>query len=215
MKSDSSFSDTLRRLAERMDDALAVITGRSVKDADRILGGCVRQIYGVHGREWRTRDGMHVASKPAGDLNAVREQAHRWASSLPFDLLVEDKGAAVAFHYRQAPEAASLVRSKIEGLAREHDLAVLHGKMVSELLSVGPTKGEAVNRLMAAPPFAGRTPIAVGDDATDEDAFAAAMALGGLSVRVGAGKPSAAQYSLPTVSHVRAWLATPLAGPDR
>jgi trehalose 6-phosphate phosphatase len=170
----------------------------------------VRWIFGVHGREWLTEEGELVVA--AGDeLAAVREQARRWAQGLPFPLLIEDKGAGVAFHYRQAPQAARVVQTGVETLAREHGLSSQHGKMVSELLPVGPSKGEAVARLMKGQPFAGRTPVAVGDDITDEDAFAAATRLGGFSIGVGAGRASTARFILPAVADVRSWLEAPLA----
>lgn len=61
---------------------------------------------------------------------------------------------------------------------------------------------------MTEPPFAGRMPVFVGDDLTDEDGFAAVNALGGYSVRVGADQPehTAARHRFGSVSAVIAWL---------
>ena len=59
---------------------------------------------------------------------------------------------------------------------------------------------------MAEPPFNAGSPVIVGDDLTDEDAFAAGLALGGTGILVGAERPTAAQFRLPSVSAVRQWL---------
>lgn len=208
---DEGVSELLTQLARRMDGALAIVTGRSIRDADRILGGCVRWISGVHGREWLTEKGELVVAA-ADELAPVREQARRWALALPHRVVIEDKSCGVAFHYRHAPEAETVVRAGVETLARERGLLAQHGKMVSELLPIGPAKGEAVARLMRAAPFAGRIPVAVGDDDTDEDAFAAAAAFAGFAVSVGR-RWTSAKFVLPTVADVRAWLSAAIVEP--
>ena len=59
---------------------------------------------------------------------------------------------------------------------------------------------------MARPPFSGRIPVFAGDDPADEPGFEAVNALGGISVRVGAPRPSAARYALRDAHAVLAWL---------
>jgi trehalose 6-phosphate phosphatase len=61
--------------------------------------------------------------------------------------------------------------------------------------------------LMDQPPFRGRRPVVVGDDLTDEVAFAAADAMGGFGIVVGPRSPTAARYRLPDPPSVHAWLA--------
>ena len=82
--------------------------------------------------------------------------------------------------------------------------------MVVELIASARTKGHALTVLMAQPPFAGRVPIAIGDDRTDEDAFTAAARLDGFGVRVGETQQSAARYALTNPSAVAAWLRSGL-----
>jgi len=60
---------------------------------------------------------------------------------------------------------------------------------------------------MAEAPFAGTKPIYIGDDQTDEDGFAAAQALGGFGVLVGAARATAATRGLVDVDAVMTWLA--------
>jgi trehalose 6-phosphate phosphatase len=64
-----------------------------------------------------------------------------------------------------------------------------------------------VARFMQAAPFAGRCPVFIGDDRTDEDGFAVVCARGGHAVRVGLDRPSIAQSRLAGPGETRAWLA--------
>jgi trehalose 6-phosphate phosphatase len=82
--------------------------------------------------------------------------------------------------------------------------------MVVELIGSARTKGHALTVFMAQPPFAGRTPVAIGDDRTDEDSFAAADRLGGWGVLVGETRASAASYTLAGPAGVHAWLQSSL-----
>jgi trehalose 6-phosphate phosphatase len=78
--------------------------------------------------------------------------------------------------------------------------------MVEELRTPGASKGDAVRAYMAMSPFAGATPVFVGDDATDEQGFRAAQALGGAGVRVGAQRATAAMFCVRGVEAALAWL---------
>jgi len=84
------------------------------------------------------------------------------------------------------------------------------GKMVAELKPSGYDKGSAIGEFMREPPFAGRVPLFIGDDATDEHGFEVVNRLGGHSVKVGEG-PSAARWRLAAPAAVRAWLTEGLA----
>ncbi|HYE46746.1 MAG TPA: trehalose-phosphatase, partial [Caulobacter sp.] len=129
-------------------------------------------------------------------------------------LLVERKSAAVALHYRARPECGPAVVDLAQRLARTHRLELQEGRMVAELRTPGPDKGDALEVFMAAPPFAGSRPVMIGDDLTDESAFAAAIALGGDAILVGPARPSHARWRLPTPAALLAWLgeATQAAG---
>ena len=129
---------------------------------------------------------------------------------------IEDKGPAIAVHYRAVPEAEEEIRRLVQALADQSDgtLAAQKGKMVIELKPEGTGKGAAVERLMRVPPFAGRSPLAIGDDITDEEMFAVVNRLGGTSYRVGpAGEPTAASLRIDSPDAVRVWLASLNPGP--
>ena len=59
------------------------------------------------------------------------------------------------------------------------------GKALFEVKRPGVSKGESVRRLMTHAPFAGRQPVFIGDDVTDESVFAALPAMGGKGYSVG------------------------------
>ncbi len=124
-------------------------------------------------------------------------------------LLAEDKGAAFALHYRQAPELAGLVnRIMAEALEIAGPACRLRdGKYVVELGFAGADKGRALRNLMASPPFIGRQPLAAGDDLTDEAMFEVVNSMGGRSIRIGDGQsPSAAIERIATPAAFRSWL---------
>lgn len=101
--------------------------------------------------------------------------------------LLEDKGCALALHYRAVPDREPAMRRAVQGIAAElgPDYHVLEGKRVLEIKPVMVNKADAIRAFMSELPFAGRRPIFVGDDATDLDGFAAVEAAGGISVAVG------------------------------
>jgi trehalose 6-phosphate phosphatase len=195
----------LDRLAERLDGRLAIVSGRAVDDLRRHLGPSAVALCGSHGAELHYADGRSIPVHAPPGLAEARESVRRFAAGSE-GLLVEDKPAGVALHYRLAPERAGEADAFLEALAERSGLALQRGKMVAELRPEGSDKGAALLRLMAEPPFAGARPVFVGDDLTDEDAFLAAASLGGEGVLVGPARPSAARWRLDGVGEVTAWL---------
>jgi trehalose 6-phosphate phosphatase len=195
----------LHALARRLGGALALVTGRRLADVDALLAPARLPAAGQHGAELRPRPGEGTRTRTAGGIGIIaRSLRERFGHDAR--LLIEDKGAAVALHYRQAPERAPECVQALRELAQPWPaLEVFTGKRVVEARARGADKGEAVRALAAEPPFARRVPVFVGDDRTDEDAFAAAHAAGGWSVKVGDG-PTLARYRCAGVREARAWL---------
>lgn len=196
----------LRQLTDRLSGRIAVVSGRTLADVDRILDGALVAVAGVHGLQRRNAAGQVGHAWPHPKLGHARAAFHGLAGA-ERGLLVEDKGISVALHYRRAPACAQPVRELAERLAETTGLALQEGDMVAELRSPGPTKGDALAAFMAEPPFAGARPIYIGDDLTDEDGFAAAQAAGGFGILVGRRRGSRADWRLETVDQVLAWLA--------
>lgn len=202
----------LRALQQALGGALAIVTGRAHASIAPHFAGLALPLACEHGAR------LHPAgtapdsapSTPSTDsaaLAAVRPALRALARQHPA-LLLEEKNAAIALHYRHAPELQALCRQTLEqALAGHPGLELLAGKCVYEVKPAGASKGRAIKRLMHEPPFAGRVPLFVGDDVTDEAGFAAVQALGGLGVKVGAGG-SAARARLDSPPAVRAWLHT-------
>jgi trehalose 6-phosphate phosphatase len=205
---DAARAQILERLRRSLGGALAVVSGRALADIDRILAGGVVAVSAVHGLSRRRADGGldetgDIASLPA----AVREAARAYVAGRP-GLTAEDKGVAIALHYRAAPAAEAACRVFAKDLAARFGLKLQPGAMVFELRAPGPSKGDALAAFMAEPPFAGRMPIFVGDDLTDEDGFAAAERFGGFGVIVGPRRPTLARYALADPAGALDWLAS-------
>jgi trehalose 6-phosphate phosphatase len=128
------------------------------------------------------------------------------------DTLLEIKGHGAALHVRRAPSAAAAARRLADALAESyrHRLRLLRGKAVFEFVALGVSKGHAIEALLSQDPFRGRRPYVIGDDVTDEDGFAVANRLGGVSLRIGPSDvrmaASAARYTIATPSQLRKWL---------
>jgi trehalose 6-phosphate phosphatase len=101
---------------------------------------------------------------------------------------VETKRGSVALHYRQAPENEELcLRTMESAVQASPGLTLQKGKMVVEAKPGGASKGRAIEAFLQEPPFAGRAPVFIGDDITDEAGFSTVQRLGGLGIKVGAG----------------------------
>lgn len=204
--------DLLRRLAERMDGAVALVTGRTVEDAARILQGSLQRVAGVHGFEMRQEDGSVFRDiAELSPITAASEDLRRLIQAGALPALVEDKRASLALHYRHAPEAEGLVQAIARDIAAKHGLRIMQGKMVVELVAGARTKGDAVHAFMADPPFSGRAPVMLGDDLTDEDAFAAADEMDGFGILVGPPRATAAAHRLDGPGAVFNWLCAGIA----
>lgn len=199
----------ITRIAERLDGRLAVVTGRSIAALEALLGPLTVAVAGSHGGEFRAA-GRTEAEALADPLpSSVVDRLSTFARDNG-GLLVEPKPYSIAVHYRRHPLALEGLLACAGEIGAEMGLALKHGKQVIELAMPGSDKGSAVARFMASPPFAGAHALFLGDDVTDEDAFAAIAKLGGDGVLVGPMRPTAARWRLETVSAVHHWLAAAL-----
>ncbi len=194
--------------------ALALVSGRPVSGIDDLFAPLKLPAAGQHGVERRDAAGeTHFHLGCGIQLDVLRRRAAALAQRQP-ELLVEDKGASVAVHFRRAPHLAGEVRARLEEwLEDAPDFRLQIGKMVLEAKPAGRDKGIALLEFMAEVPFRGRLPVFLGDDATDEYGFRAVTELGGMAIKVGEGS-SVAPWRLPDVAAVRTWLGS-LASPTR
>jgi trehalose 6-phosphate phosphatase len=193
----------LSLLATRLRGAVCVLSGRSATDLDRILGALKLPRIAEHGGAGAAlRDHDYRAQ-----LAAVEVALGKICADNP-GTWVERKPSSCVLHYRHAPERAERLRSALLPLLSRHDrLRLLDGVYVFEFTARDRDKGTALFGQMQLPPFAGRQPVVVGDDVTDEDAFVAALALGGFGIGVGTRTSLAAKFHLDDYAAVGAWLA--------
>lgn len=178
----------LQRLGAALDGAVAILSGRTVADIDRMLMPLQATVGGVHGAEMRMADGPLECLEAPGELAEIRTLCNMLGNEIPA-LRIEDKGQAIAVHFRAVPTAEARVGRALQAaLATSRDLELIHGKMVYEVRRPGMHKGAVLQRLMQRAPFRDRIPLMIGDDRTDEDAFAMALQLGGSAIKVGDGE---------------------------
>jgi trehalose 6-phosphate phosphatase len=183
----SYVSHLLQRSALACAGAVALISGRSLAQIDALFAPRRWPAAGLHGVERRDARGqLHV--HPTGAVPvALRTGLERLAATHP-GLLLEDKGRAVALHYRQAGELRAVLEREVEDLLERHGddaFQLQPGDYVLELKPAGITKAHAIAAFLAEAPFAGRTPVFAGDDLTDLHGFEAVERLGGISIAVG------------------------------
>jgi trehalose 6-phosphate phosphatase len=199
----------LQRLHDALDGALALLSGRPLQQIDALLALPHAAAAGLHGAQLRRPDGrVTVLSPDPAHLQRLREHARALVAGLP-GVLLEDKGTALALHYRNVPDAEAAVRRAADDLLHVAGagFALQPGNRVVEIKPAGVDKGTALLALMEAAPFAGRVPWMLGDDLTDEHAFEQANRLGGVSVIVGARRPTRARHALADPDAARRWLA--------
>lgn len=182
----SGLVGTLMALHSYLGGAIALISGRPIEQIDAFLQPLRLPAAGVHGAERRSADGA-VSLMSTHSLEQVEAAAKALAAAHPA-LRVENKRGSVALHYRQAPELESLCVAAMQAAVENSPgLTLLRGKMVAEAKPAIASKGHAIEAFMHERPFAGRTPVFVGDDFTDEVGFSTVQSLRGLGVKVGEG----------------------------
>lgn len=185
---DPDLGPALERLRDRLGGALAVVTGRPIGVIDDFLAPARFDVAGLHGVERRA--GTRVTGGRAEDHPELRARIGPLCAAVAGlqSVLIEDKGASVAVHWRlatpaDAEQAEAAVKSVAADLGAAYRLQL--GKAVGEIVPASAMKGSAIRAFSLEPPYAGRRAIFLGDDLTDEKAFATVNEDGGVSVRIG------------------------------
>jgi trehalose 6-phosphate phosphatase len=179
----------LAALRRATNGAVAIVSGRGIDSIDSFLAMPELPVAGLHGAERRDSN-ADVQRIGFNDERLLRmEHVLEGVVSANPGMLLEIKGAALALHYRNAPERGEVARRETERLVALYpDAYVLQpGKMVYEIKPKDVDKGRAVVAFLGEPPFVGRRPIFIGDDLTDEKGFAVVNDRHGLSIKVGGG----------------------------
>ncbi|QSN60503.1 MULTISPECIES: trehalose-phosphatase [unclassified Caballeronia] len=202
-----SVPDILAALRRATNNAVAVVSGRGIDNIDSFLQMPDLPVAGMHGAERRDANG-DVQRIGFNDERLLRmEHVLEGVVKANPGMLLEIKGAALALHYRNAPDREPAARAATERLVNEYaDAYVLQpGKMVYEIKPKDVDKGRALRAFMAEPPFTGRKPVFIGDDLTDEKGFAVVNEFDGLSIKVGPGE-TVARSRIESVELLLDWL---------
>jgi trehalose 6-phosphate phosphatase len=201
----------LLQLARRENVTLAIISGRSLDDLRQRVGIPDWIYAGNHGLEI-SGPGLTFVEPSAA---ACRETLHQLADNLVSRLQsvagvhVEDKGLTVSVHYRQvAAEDGEEVRRQVHAAlsCSSHPFVLGTGHMVYEIRPrVYWNKGDAIHWIAEQRGLAPALPLYMGDDATDEDAFAALT--DGITIKVGDSAETAARYHVDNQTEVQEFLA--------
>lgn len=200
-------TDLIAALHARAGGALALVSGRSLPVIDELFAPLRLPAAGQHGVERRDAEGrVHRPSFRPDALAAAAERIRGFAAKHD-GLVFEDKGFSMALHYRLAPKLAGAAHAVVREAARTvgEAVEVQAGKMVAELKPASHDKGSAIEAFMKEAPFAGRVPVFLGDDLTDEHGFKVVQRMGGHALKIGAG-PTCARWRLPDPPAARAWL---------
>jgi trehalose 6-phosphate phosphatase len=194
----SDLVETLRRASAALNGALAIVSGRLMSEMDALLSPLRLPGGAEHGAVVRMPDGLLDEIDATIPFEWV--QALIDAARVMPGVLIERKTHSVVAHFRRAPQRAAELREIARSLVRSRTgFSILEAKMAVEIRVTGVTKARAVDRLMTAAPFAGRTAVFVGDDITDIDGFRAAERMNGMGLGVFerfAGRPSEVRHWL-------------------
>jgi trehalose 6-phosphate phosphatase len=182
-----SLRSSLEELHAKSGGALALVSGRLIRDLDTLFSPLRLPAIGGHGAEMRLAGDQAVQARHADGIGSALRQLVAAAAADDPRVILEDKGSSLAVHYRLVPQMEQLLENKIAAIISQvaiQDLEVMYGKAVIEIKPASFNKGEAVRELMKSPPFAHRRPIFVGDDTTDESVFRVLPTLGGLGYSV-------------------------------
>ncbi len=206
----------LTRLQTVLDGAIALVSGRTIRQLDALFAPLKLPCAGVHGAERRDCTGQvhRLAPDAAGRLDAARAALSHFVTA-ESGLLLEDKRASLAVHFRARPELYATVRRRVEGAVSlaGGGFRIQESVLVHEIVPAIAHKGDAVEAFLAEPTFTGRIPVFIGDDVTDLDAFAAVERHGGRAVAVG--NRISASWRLPSPSAVIEWLEICIASDGR
>ena len=164
--------DALRSAAELADVIVAVVSGRSVADLDRFGFPTGIEVIGSHGVERRGSDMTPLTDDERAVLQILEHHAKLASATAGRGAWIERKPASIVLHVRQAePEAARQALAQFDAaLASIDESSAKAGSAVLEAFVRHGDKGLALSAV--ADHVGAATIVFVGDDVTDEDAFA-------------------------------------------
>lgn len=202
--------DQLNEIYALYEGAMAIITGRSLKSLGGILGRYDLDFpqSGQHGFEFQLqKQGDVICEQVFIDQMRVYAPAVYALAEAHEGVFLEDKGACLGIHFRQRPELHDVIKSGMEHIMSQSDqLRIQAGHHIFEIKPKDFNKGHAIERFMEIDPFAGKIPVFLGDDLTDEFGFEYVNKIGGISIHVGLLRKTKANHRIKDVDHVHLFL---------
>ncbi|MGH7813838.1 MAG: trehalose-phosphatase [Candidatus Binataceae bacterium] len=192
--------ETIAKIAgSKAPVAVAIVTGRRLREVRRLLRIRPDIFYsGVHGMELCDRNGKASFTASALACSSELARVRRWLKrNVPArrGFRIEDKTVAIGLHYRLADpaEAESLCARFADFVASETpQLKIMKLKMLYEAMPRAAGKHRAIGSLKRTIPRSWAI-VYIGDDTTDEDAFAA-LGKNGIGILAGPRRKSRARY---------------------
>ncbi|MFP3853044.1 MAG: bifunctional alpha,alpha-trehalose-phosphate synthase (UDP-forming)/trehalose-phosphatase [Anaerolineales bacterium] len=206
---DQELLELLAELSADSGNSVVVISGRDHKTLENWLGDLDTNLVAEHGAKIRPpgQDWQEVEEGATSDWQKeIRPVMEVYVDRTPGAYL-EDKGSSLVWHYRRAePELGSL-RAKelvdtLESYLANTSLHIMQGSKVIEVKQSNVNKGRAANRWISQAEADFDFIMAVGDDVTDEDLFAA-MPEDAFTIKVGPAAQTKARYFLRNAGQVR------------
>jgi trehalose 6-phosphate phosphatase len=204
-----SLRSSLQELHRQCGGAVALVSGRLIRNLDALFAPLRLPAIGGHGAEIRPTCNHAIQARHTPTIGGAWRKLIVAAAASDPRIILEDKGSSLAVHYRLVPQLEQTLKTKIAAIIGRlaiQDIEMMEGKAVIEIKSTKFSKGEAVCELMQNPPFVHRKPVFVGDDTTDVSVFNALPMLGGIGYSVGRFIPGA-NGTFDSPFDVRYWLA--------
>ena len=201
--------DAIAKIEHALGGALAVVSGRTTADLDRLFRPLKLRASGVHGAEMRYDPSSAITTAATATVMPIRlwNSLRDLLREFP-DASAENKRFSFAVNYRAAPSLGPRLLEALQRFAAAESvvqLNVIEANLAFDIKGGVFNKGAAIDQFLARPPFAGRAPIFIGDDWTDESGFAAVERAGGVAYSVGTERPNVSGvFSNPAM--VREWL---------
>lgn len=200
--------ETLQCIEDLQDSGcyVAVVTGRDLESAHRLLPQMNIPIAGLHGLSIEyNKNNKELMTSNHTVFKALYEQLKEKTAHIE-NIRIENKTDALTLHYREYPEFQAQAKAIMETLCQQFKhLKLIEGKYVYELISARANKGIAIEKLLYDAQLESPLCLFIGDDQTDEDGFKFTNKNNGISIKVGQGETTA-NYRLKSVSHVSSFL---------
>jgi trehalose 6-phosphate synthase/phosphatase len=204
-KPDKNILELINTLSADPKTEVTIISGRDGNVLEEWFQGLRVNLVAEHGASIRSKDGLWKYSEEADQSwkPLIKPTMELFMQRSPRSF-IEEKSHTIAWHYRNVDPELGFIRSRelldnLFHLVRNGQLQVIDGNKVIEVRMTGLDKGFAARSLMEANPV--DFVMAIGDDVTDEDMFKA-LADKAVTIKVGTGAHTSAQYSIPTQKDV-------------